>query len=92
MVFLLNHYESKEIVNVGWGIDVTIRELCELVMAVVGYTGRLIFDASKPDGSPRKLLDTGRLTSLGWKPRIELRSGIEQTYAWYRENMDSARR
>ncbi len=92
VVYLLNHYEGEDIVNVGWGVDVTIKELCELVMSVVGYTGRLLFDASKPDGTPRKLLDTGRLTSLGWQPRIELRRGVEQTYAWYREHSDSARR
>ncbi len=92
IVFLLERYDGEDIVNVGWGSDVTIRELCEMVSSVVGFQGRLAFDASKPDGTPRKLLDTGRLVSLGWRPRIELRQGIEQTYAWYLEHAQQARR
>jgi GDP-L-fucose synthase len=91
VVYLMNRYDGEGIVNVGWGEDVTIRELCELVMSVVGYPGKLSFDASKPDGTPRKLLDTGRINALGWRPRIALKAGIEQTYAWYREHVDSAR-
>jgi GDP-L-fucose synthase len=91
IVFLLESYDGEDIVNVGWGSDVTIRELCEMVSSVVGFQGRLAFDASKPDGTPRKLLDTGRLVSLGWRPRIELRQGIEQTYAWYLEHAQQAR-
>ena len=88
--FLLEHYDSPEIVNVGCGEDVTIRELAELICEVVGFQGRLVFDSTKPDGTPRKLLDTSRLTSLGWKPRISLRDGIAQTYAWYCENFPGA--
>lgn len=81
--FLLENYDSPEIVNVGCGEDVTIRELVELVRAVVGYTGELAFDPTKPDGTPRKLLDVSRLNNLGWVPRIPLRAGIAQTYEWY---------
>ena len=81
--FLLENYDSPEIVNVGCGEDVTIRELVELVRAVVGYEGELAFDPTKPDGTPRKLLDVSRLKNLGWAPRVPLRAGIAQTYAWY---------
>lgn len=85
-VFLLEHYESPEIVNVGCGEDVTIRELAELVCETVGFQGQLVFDSSKPDGTPRKLLDISRLEGLGWKPRIGLREGIASAYQWFREN------
>ncbi len=88
--FLLEHYDSPEIVNVGCGEDVTIRELAELICEVVGFRGQLVFDSTKPDGTPRKLLDTSRLTSLGWKPHISLRDGIAQTYAWYCKNYPGA--
>jgi len=84
--FLLENYNSAEIVNVGVGSDVTIRELVELVCEVVGYHGELVFDATKPDGTPRKLLDTSRLTELGWRPQISLREGLRQTYDWYRRS------
>ena len=83
IVMLLERYDEESPINVGCGRDVTIRELCELVMAVTGYRGRLAFDASKPDGVPRKLLDISRMTALGWQPRISLRSGIEQVYEWF---------
>ena len=92
VLHLLETYDGEGIVNVGWGSDVSIRELCEQVMAAVGYRGRLDFDSSKPDGTPRKLLDTSLLTSLGWRPKIELARGIAETYAWYCAHMDSARR
>jgi GDP-L-fucose synthase len=91
VVYLLKNYEDEGIVNVGWGEDVTIRELAELVMAASGYQGRLMFDPSKPDGTPRKLLDTTRLTTLGWRPKISLKDGIESTYAWFQENVAEAR-
>jgi GDP-L-fucose synthase len=91
VVYLLNTYDEEPIVNIGWGEDVTIRELAETVAEVAGFKGRLVFDSSKPDGTPRKLLDTSRLTSLGWKPKIRLRAGIEQTYAWFKENVAEAR-
>ncbi len=81
--FLLENYDAPEIVNVGFGSDVTIRELVELICEIVGFTGELAFDATKPDGTPRKLLDTTKLAGLGWRPRISLRDGIRQTYDWY---------
>lgn len=85
-VFLLENYDSPELVNVGCGEDVTIRELAEMVGRVVGYDGELEFDRSRPDGTPRKLLDVGRLSGLGWRPRIGLEEGIRSTYAWFLEN------
>lgn len=85
-VFLMNHYDQPEIVNVGVGTDVTIRELSEIVKRVTGFSGVLKFDASKPDGTPRKLLDVSRLTGLGWSPRITLEDGIAGTYAWFLSN------
>jgi GDP-L-fucose synthase len=91
IVYLLRHYDHEDIVNIGWGEDVTIRELAELIQAVCGYRGSVVFDASKPDGTPRKLLDTTRLTALGWRPKIELKAGIESTYAWFREHVAEAR-
>jgi GDP-L-fucose synthase len=84
--FLLEQYDSPEIVNIGVGEDVTIRELAELICEVLGYGGRLVFDTSKPDGTPRKLLDVSRIHALGWKARIPLPEGIRQTYAWYLEH------
>jgi GDP-L-fucose synthase len=91
VVYLLQNYDAEPIVNVGWGEDVTINELAEMVMSAIGYTGRLTFDASKPDGTPRKLLDVSRLHSLGWHPQIPLKKGIETTYAWYKQHADEAR-
>ena len=74
-----------------WGEDLTIRDLAETIMSAIGYTGTLTFDHSKPDGTPRKLLDVSRLQSLGWRPRISLQEGIESTYAWFREHAADAR-
>ena len=91
VVYLMNSYESAEIVNIGWGEDVTIRELAEMIAAATGFQGRLTFDTSRPDGTPRKLLDTSRLTSLGWTPKITLKTGIESTYAWFKEHLAEAR-
>ncbi len=81
--FLLEHYDAPEIVNVGFGEDVSIRELAELICEVVCFGGRLVFDATKPDGTPRKLLDSSKLHGLGWRPRLALADGIRQTYDWY---------
>ena len=83
-VFLMQNYSSPEIVNVGWGQDISIRELAELISKIVGYEGQIELDPSKPDGTPRKLLDTSRLTALGWRPSITLEAGIESTHDWYR--------
>ncbi len=85
IVHLMRTYEGEELVNVGCGSDVTIRELAEMVAAAVEYPGRIAFDATKPDGTPRKLLDTSRATALGWQPRVSLQDGIAATYAWYRD-------
>jgi GDP-L-fucose synthase len=85
--FLLENYHSPEIINVGYGEDVMIRELAELIAAVVGYDIEIVFDARRPDGTPRKLLDTNRLHALGWEPRISLEEGIAQTYRWLVENI-----
>ena len=79
--FLLQLANPPDLINVGLGTDVTIRELTELVASVVGYRGRIAWDASKPDGTPRKLMDVARLTALGWRARTALRDGIEKTYA-----------
>jgi len=91
VLHLLLQYDAEPIVNIGWGKDVTIRELAELVLSVVGYQGKLTFDTTKPDGTPRKLLDTQRLTGLGWQPKISLRAGIAQTYRWFSEHAADAR-
>lgn len=85
-VFLIERYDSEAWVNVGWGEDVSIAELANLIGDIVGFTGRLRFDTSKPDGTPRKLLDTTRLRSLGWTPKIPLRDGIAATYRWLLEH------
>jgi GDP-L-fucose synthase len=82
--FLLRHDNPPNLINVGTGSDVTIRELTEQVAAVVGYRGQITWDATKPDGTPRKLMDVSRLTALGWRARIALREGLEKTYASYR--------
>ena len=85
--FLMERYDSAEIINVGVGADVTIADLAELVRTAVGYTGRIVFDRTKPDGTPRKLLDVGRISALGWRPAIGLEEGIRATYAWYVANV-----
>jgi GDP-L-fucose synthase len=91
VIFMLRNYEDEKIVNVGWGEDVTIRELAELVKSAIGYRGALSFDPSKPDGTPRKLLDVSRMNALGWRPRIPLKAGIESTYSWFKEHAAEAR-
>jgi len=83
IVFVLERYSAAEPINVGMGIDVTIRELAELTARTVGYQGELVFDASKPDGAPRRLLDSGRLAALGWKARTPLADGLDAMYRWY---------
>jgi GDP-L-fucose synthase len=82
---LLEHYDDPEPINVGVGVDVTIAELAQLVAETVGYRGRIEWDTTKPDGTPRKLLDVSRITSLGWSPAIGLREGVAQTYAWFQQ-------
>ena len=85
-VFLMDTYDGQNLVNVGTGEDISIRDLADLVGGVVGYEGGIVWDASKPDGTPQKLLDVSRLHGLGWAHRISLRDGVATTYAWYRES------
>jgi GDP-L-fucose synthase len=85
-VFLLEKYDSPEIVNVGCGEDISIRELAELICDIVGFKGELAWDTTKPDGTPRKLLDVSKINAFGWRHRIGLREGIARTYEWFLEN------
>lgn len=85
-LFLMNHYNGNDIVNIGTGIDLTIGELADIIRCVVGYEGKVVFDTSKPDGTPKKLLDVSRLTEMGWSAKTQLLSGIEETYKWYIKN------
>jgi GDP-L-fucose synthase len=85
-LFLLEKYDSAEIINVGCGEDISIRELAELICEIVGFQGDLVWDATKPDGTPRKLLDVSKLRGLGWRHAIALREGIARTYEWFLQN------
>ena len=89
-VFLMQEYDSGQIINVGSGEDLTILELARIIQEITGYRGALRFDDSKPDGTPRKLLDVSALSALGWKPKIPLHEGIEKTYRWYLEHLAMA--
>jgi GDP-L-fucose synthase len=86
-LFLMDNYDGLETVNVGTGVDLSIRELAETIVETVGGGLELQFDASKPDGTPRKLLDVQRLADLGWRASIDLRSGVKSTYAWYLDQL-----
>ena len=88
-VFLMRNYSSPDIVNIGWGRDISIAELAETVRDIVGFQGEIVYDTSKPDGTPRKLLDTARLTAAGWQPSITLADGIRETYDWYRAQVSA---
>jgi GDP-L-fucose synthase len=89
-LFLMEHYDESEIVNVGTGSDITIADLAGMIQRTTGFQGKLIFDTSKPDGTPRKLLDVSRLNHLGWRASIALEDGIESTYRWFVENSAAA--
>jgi GDP-L-fucose synthase len=91
VLYLLHSYNAEPIVNIGWGEDVTIRELAEMVMSAIGYSGQVTYDSTKPDGTPRKLLDVSRLTALGWRAKISLKDGIKATYAWFKDHALEAR-
>ena len=86
-LFLMNHYEESEIINIGIGKDISISELAELIKEIVGFKGSIRYDRTKPDGTLRKLLDVSKLRALGWQPKVCLREGIERTYGWYVKNM-----
>jgi GDP-L-fucose synthase len=86
-VYLMQHYSEETPINVGWGEDISIAELAQLIADTVGFRGALKFDPSKPDGTPRKLLETSRLTALGWHPAIRLKAGLASTYEWYRTHL-----
>jgi len=90
-LYLLEHYDGPEQVNVGSGTDVTIREIAETVSRAVGFNGETLWDTSKPDGTPQKLLDVSKLAHLGWTAKISLQQGIEQTVDWYRQHIGSLR-
>ncbi len=82
----MESYESGEIINVGTGEDVTIKELAETIKDVVGFIGGITWDISKPNGTPRKVMNVDKMKSLGWEPKIGLREGIELTYQWYKDD------
>jgi GDP-L-fucose synthase len=83
VVFLMDHYDGDEAINCGAGSDVTIRQLAETIGRVVGFEGELVFDTGKPDGTPRKLMDSSRLANLGWRPKTNLESGVADVYSWF---------
>lgn len=87
---LMEQYEKKEFLNIGTGEDISIKELALLVKETVGYEGALVFDTTKPDGMPRKLLEAGKIRALGWSPKVALADGLKQTYEWYLKNVSAA--
>ena len=91
IIFLLEHYDADQHINVGSGQEVSIRELAQTVADVIGYNGEIVFDSSKPDGTPRKLLDSSRIEALGWKPTVDLQTGLEGAYEWFVNNQTSFR-
>jgi GDP-L-fucose synthase len=88
-LFLLENYDGEVAINVGVGEDIPIKELAEIIQGIVDFQGEIVWDNTKPDGTPRKLLDVSRITSLGWKPEIKLEQGIQSTYGWYLDNNPS---
>jgi GDP-L-fucose synthase len=87
VVYCLDNYDGHEHINCGSGSEITIRQLAETICDVVGYSGELVFDTSKPDGTPRKVMDSGRLRRLGWVPNIALERGIAETFSWFLESI-----
>jgi len=90
-IMCMKHYESEQIINIGTGVDITIKELSSLISKVVDFKGEVLWDDSKPNGTPRKLLDSTRINELGWKPKISLEKGIKETYLWFQENIQKVR-
>ncbi len=87
VVFLMDRFDGDEPINCGAGSDISIRALAEKIAGIIGFSGKLVFDTTKPDGTPRKLMDSGRINALGWKPEISLDEGIAHSYSWFRENV-----
>lgn len=85
-VFLMNNYSESEIINIGTGVDYTIKELVEMIVEIVGYKGNILWDTAKPDGTPKRLLDSSKLFNLGWKPKVGIREGLTKTIEWYMIN------
>jgi GDP-L-fucose synthase len=81
--FLMNNYSSDEIINIGYGEDYTIKEVVEMIKDVVGYDGKIVWDTLKPNGTPKRLLDTSKIFNMGWKPKVNLKYGLKETYDWY---------
>jgi GDP-L-fucose synthase len=90
-LFLLENYDDEVAINVGVGEDIPIKDLAEIIQGIVDFKGEIVWDNTKPDGTPRKLLDVSRIAALGWKPEINLNEGIRSTYSWYRDNNPSLR-
>lgn len=89
-LYLMDHYSGNEFFNIGYGEEISIMELAEMVKRVTGFQGEIVLDASKPDGTPRKLTDISRLREMGWSPKISLEEGLKQTYEWYQTNQSAA--
>ncbi len=89
-IFLMHNYDQPEIINIGTGKDISIADLASLVKSIVGYEGKIVYDHSKPDGTPRKLLDVSKITALGWQPQVTLRQGIDSTYRWFMTQGDGS--
>ena len=91
LVYLLKNYSEASHVNIGMGDDISIKDFADKIKECVGYNGKLIFDTTKPDGMQRKVLDIGRITKLGWNPKISLDEGLTKYYTWFKENIDVLR-
>lgn len=89
LLFLMKVYDDSEIINIGYGEDVTIKELTEMIKSTSGYNGEILWDSSKPDGTPKRLLDCSKLFNLGWRPKISLDEGLKNTYEWFKNNYNS---
>lgn len=85
-IFLMDNYNDTDIINIGYGSDISIKCLASIIAEVIGYHGKIIWDQTKPDGTPRKLLDCGKINNLGWHPSVSLEKGIELTYQWFIKN------
>ena len=87
VVFLMKNYSSSGIINIGYGNDFKISEVAQMISDIVGYQGKIVYDTSKPDGTPRKLVDSTKLFSLGWRPKLEIKEGLKQAIDWYIQNV-----